>query len=186
MMNRLFISLVIPDFIKVQIFEIINTIDTTGLKVENYAKFHITLKFLGNVEKELIPNILSVLNNISSKICSFNIEILKFKLIERNFVPSLIILEVSRNSHLLNLHNAINEELINLGFEREKRRFNPHITILRIKPQHSLEKINKLLNLQNKILEFKADSISLVKSELTQTEALYTSLNTIELRGKDE
>ncbi|HEY6010686.1 MAG TPA: RNA 2',3'-cyclic phosphodiesterase, partial [Nitrospirota bacterium] len=79
---------------------------------------------------------------------------------------------------------AVAEDAMNgLGFEREKRAFTPHLTLGRIKYIHSRDRWMQALDSVKdaKLPAFEVKSVSLMKSELKPSGAVYTEMGKINL-----
>jgi len=73
---RTFIAIDIPEKIKDEIFEIEKELSKAageGIKWEEKEKFHITLKFLGDVNEEAINSIYQTLNESLSGFGKFSV-----------------------------------------------------------------------------------------------------------------
>jgi 2'-5' RNA ligase len=78
---------------------------------------------------------------------------------------------------------SVENAMTGLGFEREERKFSPHLTLARIKfpkPRDNWQqKIESIRDV--KLGVFEADRVSLMKSELKREGAVYTEVGRIEL-----
>jgi len=94
---------------------------------------HITLFFLGDTDEKLIPVISEKLKQISLEFTSFELEFEGIGIFKNIRDPRVIWAGTRENNVIRKLKSRIDEELIRLGFEGEKREFRPHLTIGRIK-----------------------------------------------------
>ena len=90
---------------------------------------HITLKFLGQVADERCSDIASALARAVSGIASFEIEIGGFGAFPSRTRPHIIWVRVHAPPALFELQERVEQEFVPLGFAREKRAFQPHLTI---------------------------------------------------------
>ena len=71
-----------------------------------------------------------------------------------------------------------------IGFEREERAFSPHLTLARIKylrPRYFWQKaIDSIKDIR--LAGFEVDHISLMKSELKPSGAVYTEIGRVDLK----
>jgi 2'-5' RNA ligase len=180
-MNRLFISLKIPDNILQQITSIRKKIYGSGIirKWESEDKQHLTLKFLGDTDKEdEIKNALQKLLNNKEKIyCKLK----TFGLFYRNEIPNILWVSIQQNDQLYKLHESIENSMQKLGFDKEKRSFKPHITILRNKISKDLEILEKFKNYNLGNIEFVGKEVQLMKSTLLPTGSEYKIIEKYEL-----
>lgn len=132
---RLFIAALLPREIQAGIDEYIKTIRPRceGVKWERREKLHITLKFLGNVEDSKANQISSALSSLVGNRSSLSMEIQRFGGFPVLSNPRVIFVGLSDNPPLTEIHESINNELEPLGFEKERRKFIPHVTIGRVK-----------------------------------------------------
>ena len=69
-----------------------------------------------------------------------------------------------------------------LGFDREKRKFNPHLTLGRVKsPQGIEDVVRRMEELRFPKQEFPASEIRLMQSDLQPSGAVYTVIHAISL-----
>ncbi len=94
---------------------------------------HITLFFLGDTEEKLIPVISERVKQLSLEFTSFELEFEGIGIFKNIRDPRVIWVGTRENIAIRKLKSRIDDELIRLGFEGEKREFRPHLTIGRIK-----------------------------------------------------
>ncbi len=72
----------------------------------------------------------------------------------------------------------LDEKLSKLGFERERRRYQPHLTICRVRSGKNKDQLaEELLRLSDYVFgEISVDRVSLKKSVLTPSGPIYTTL----------
>ena len=183
MNKRLFIAAEIPEEIIDNIIEIRDEIYGIDSKIrwENKEKLHITLKFLGDTELNLIDSIEKKIENILTEFSSIKTEIKKFGMFKRKGIPSILMIELFTDKRLFELHDKIDEELASLGFDEENRKFKPHVTLLRIKGKENLEKLYSFLDYDFERNNFAINRISLMESELKPTGSTYKTIKRFEL-----
>ena len=122
---------------------------------------HLTLKFLGEVDKDKYKNIKSVLYNLNTEINTIDLEVSTLGSFIRED-NELIWVGIENNRKLKKLQIALEEEFEKIGFKRENRKFKPHITIAKnvvwkdnfrlddlIKPVLSPMKVNRIILYQS-------------------------------------
>ncbi len=183
MTNRLFIALKFPEEIIDKIIQyrneaarINNNLDF--IKWEKRDKIHLTLKFIGDVEEELNDKIIAALSFIQNE-NPFELELIKFGFFYKDKKPKILWIGINANDHLNNLVNQIETELASLGIQKEKRKFKPHVTLLRIKNKVDENFINSFENFKLPSLKFYANEISLIKSELLPNASKYAEIKNL-------
>jgi len=183
---RSFIAIPLPESMKAHIRKIQDNIRSKGLKLRlvKPENIHLTLKFLGDIP---LPGIDAVSGAIAQTSENFKPVTLGAKGIGvfpgiKN--PRILWVGLKGETHsLIQFQQSLEENLIPLGFEKEKRSFKAHLTIARIKdrvsPKDLLQVIEKYGNIESET--FTAHEIILYQSFLKPTGAVYTKLKAISL-----
>lgn len=174
MTSRLFIAAKIPEDILKEIDLIRREIlsDRYVVKWEPVDKMHLTLKFLGDVSNDLIPEIENELDEIlrgQSKIMA-SYSCFGF------FLPRILFLMLNSENRLFDIARALEEKLENHGITREKRNFKAHITLLRIRQRLDDKLIRDFKEYTLPHREFHLGEISLIKSRLLPEGSVYTDI----------
>lgn len=182
MMNRLFITLDIPE----QTIEEILTLSKElygdyPVRWEGKDKLHITLKFLGDTKSELTEIILQQMNDTAKKFNKIDAEFNRFGMFFRNNSPKIFWIGLTHNPKVFDLQKEVEDRVSELGFKKEKRKFHPHLTLLRIKGRENIDSLIKIKNTKIDPIKFTAKQISLMKSELNPTGSVYSIIKSFEL-----
>ena len=181
MTSRLFIALDIPEDEINRVIELRNNIygKPNDLIWEHESKFHITVKFLGDVGENITDLLLSRLKEIDFKkiFASFN----KFAFFKRNGVLKILFVNLSKNDKIQYFNQIIEEECELLGFQKEKRNYKPHLSLLRLKGNEDINRLKIFNNHEIHNSDFIINSFSLIKSELYDTGSEYTILESFNL-----
>lgn len=174
MTSRLFIALDIPDEGLDQLIDLRNQVYGTPNIVnwESKNKLHITLKFLGDVGENVSELILRRFEGIEFPKISSSFS--KFAFFKKNDVLKILYADISENEQIQEFNKLIESECELLGFQKEYRKFKPHLTLLRIKEN---EDLNRLIAFNKKAIEnidFEINSFSIIKSELLPSGSEYT------------
>lgn len=109
------------------------------------ANMHVTIKFLGGIDRELGEGVLSSLKKAASEIDSFTVKVGRagaFPSVDR---PRILWVGLEDpDVKLTELYEMVESSLQELGFKREKRSFHPHITIGRVR--YGKEDIGSILD----------------------------------------
>jgi len=146
---------------------------------------HLTLRFLGDVDLSILPELTKVLEKISMNVDTFNLEVIGTGAFFRGKYPSIIFLNLKPNNILINLVDRISDAILKLGFIKEERNFKAHITLGRVKYLDDVDLFNDLLNIECKE-SFKVESIDLYESKLTPKGPKYSILKEFALRSLKE
>lgn len=165
----------------------LNEVRNTGseIKLVKPENIHITLKFLGNIDEGLVPEICRIITEASK-----NVEPFSLKLLDTGAFPNLNYIKVlwvglDDPGPLPAISRYLNEKLNKLGFQKEKRSFKPHVTLGRVKSRKNKEALKKLLN-NNQKRDFgtiDVDSIYLKKSVLSSEGPTYYTLFEAKLKN---
>lgn len=153
------------------------------LKVVEPHKLHVTLKFLGNVDEEMVPSIADVMRRASEGIESFTVTLRGSGAFPSLRAPRVLWVGVEDDEHLITLARRLEEGLANLGFPREKRRFSPHITVARVKGPAGREELARLMEAHREEVfgKQRVEDIRLKRSQLSPEGAVYTELASVSL-----
>lgn len=181
-MIRLFVALLVPGEIR---NEIIRIRDEAIDNPEDYNwvtedKLHITLKFIGEVEEGLVNKISEELDFVKNY-RSFKCVISKFGFFFRSREPKILWADFNTDDSIIKLVKELNYRLEKFNIEPERRKFKPHLTLLRIKKNPGEDFIHKFNNHSFPALNFKADIITLMQSTLNRTGAQYKEIKKYEL-----
>lgn len=171
MKKRLFIGISLPDHIK-QSLSIIN-LKQAGFKPVAYDNIHLTLKFIGDVDQAHAEEILSVLRTI--KATPFKLSIQGVGFFPPRGKPQVFWAGLAdADPTLFQLQTQIDESLQQLGIDRDKRGFHPHITLARCR-NFSVRSARKLADKHRELTspQFEVGSYILYRSILKPEGALY-------------
>ncbi|MGB9715335.1 MAG: RNA 2',3'-cyclic phosphodiesterase [Thermodesulfovibrionales bacterium] len=191
MFLRCFISIEIPEKIKQEIGELVEILrkkDADVRWVEN-KNIHLTLKFLGKTPEEILSRIHESLQKVAISYEPIYIRICKTGVFPNRKYPRVLWVGIEDSDTLKRLQRDIEDSITLLGFQREERTFQPHLTIARVRSQKRIEAlISELDNHREKDFGiFEVKSIRLMRSELKPTGAQYHCIFEIPLgRRKDD
>lgn len=184
MTSRLFIALHIPGEVIDRIISLRDEIYPSDniVKWEPKSKLHITLKFLGDTSQDLIEQICNHLEEIIKEFSKFALAFEKFGTFKKKGVPKIVWAGLTNNIELQNFVKKLNDLLYPLGFEKEERTFNPHLTLLRVRGRENLENISKFYNANFEQIKFTGSKISLFESILLKSGSVYNTIKSFELK----
>jgi 2'-5' RNA ligase len=94
---------------------------------------HITLKFFGETPEDRIPGINSVLNDIAGRHGPFSFSIANTGIFGSSYNPRVIWFGIEEAEALRSLAEDVLDEVVPLGWERDRQNFVPHLTLGRVK-----------------------------------------------------
>jgi 2'-5' RNA ligase len=166
-MPRLFIGIKIDSIDKIlaisnDLQKILSTSNINWVKPKN---FHVTLKFLGDVENCLINSLKELLTHISDRHFQFTLKYKSIGYYGSLSRPRVIWFGFEQNSILTSLIKDIEWSLKELGFNPERNKFSPHLTLGRVK--HLKEKDVFMQVMKEK--EELEDSLDVMKFQLIES-----------------
>jgi RNA 2',3'-cyclic 3'-phosphodiesterase len=182
---RTFICIEIPQSIKERIHtlqELLRQIDAQ-ISWTKPSNIHLTLKFLGGVEAARIERVKKALERAASGIGPLEVEVSGSGCFPSARSPRVLWVGFSNvHERLQQLYSNIEDELARGGFEREKRKFSPHLTIGRIRTPHNAARVAESLIATGFESEtFMATEVILMRSDLKPTGSIYTPQAVIQL-----
>jgi 2'-5' RNA ligase len=184
---RLFVAIEIPEEIKKLLAEVQEKIKDSGVDAgwTRPEGIHLTLKFLGEVPEPKVPEIMTALSHATKEATGFRLELVGAGAFPNPKNARVAWIGISGEiGKLTRIQVAVEEAMVALGFKREDRSFTPHLTLGRIKFIRSRDRWLKALDgiKDVKLSGFDVRSVSLMKSELKSSGAVYTELGRVELK----
>jgi 2'-5' RNA ligase len=182
-MIRLFIALKIPSELKDNLLNVCYELSESSelFRWEKREKIHLTLKFIGEVKEELLRSIVEEITFIE-EYYSFNFNVTKFGFFYRNGLPSILWTGLKTDESFHRLVEQLNERLSIFSIPVERRKFEPHLTVLRLKKNPGKKFILKFEEYLFDNWNFNSSEISLIKSERLSTGARYTDIKKYNLK----
>ncbi len=177
---RCFIAINLPDRVTRSIADLIAELRKTGVDVAwvQAEKIHLTLKFLGNTDDSMIPEIKERISKKLSHYNAFCIKIVGTGCFPSEKRPRVIWIGIERSAFLNSIQKAMDTVFEQLGFAAEDRPFSPHLTVGRVRSQKGitamLRRFAEFRTTDFGIVEVKG--IHIMKSELKPAGAEYTCI----------
>ncbi|MDR2017454.1 MAG: RNA 2',3'-cyclic phosphodiesterase [Syntrophobacterales bacterium] len=145
--------------------------------------FHITLKFLGEIEKDTAWRIKDMIPMIGTKYAPLPASIKSIDAFPSRRRAKVVVVKLRDGiEKIRSIFDDVEKGLLKLNIEPEEREYTPHITLGRVKrPQPLLEK--NTFPLEEK--RFVLDKLVLFQSILTKEGAQYTPQGDIKLGGQE-
>jgi len=187
---RSFIAIELPNELKSKLTQI-----QARLKAANQPRIkwvdpngtHLTLKFLGNIEPSMIDPITEAITDAAQKTPPFTLDVQQL-----GAFPNLRRVQVvwvglgGEINKMKQLHQLIEANLAHLGFSPEQRPFKPHLTLARVGNEASPDERQRFGELIASTKfetsqSIKAESINLMRSQLTREGAIYSQISSAKL-----
>jgi len=183
---RAFISIEIPQEIKEKISLIQEQLKSVETPVSwvRLDSIHLTLKFLGNIMEEQIPDIKKCIDTAVNGISPFNVNVKGGGVFPNLNYPRVIWLGLEdKTDSLFKIQKGIDNCLEKIGFEPEERGFKPHLTLGRVKSLKGKNQLIRTIHIYKDIEvgEIYVDKIKLMRSQLNPAGAIYTVLEEVRL-----
>lgn len=187
---RLFIALNLPKDEKKRIQGAVAPLREANLPVRwvDPDHYHVTLKFLGDVQPERADDIAGRLDEVASKTEPFTLEVGGFGAFPTIRRPRVIWLGVNASPALRCLKQDVEWALTDLGFERETQAFHPHLTLGRADAQggagvfRGLDEMAASLHYTG---SFDVSVVDLMRSKLSKSGPVYTVFGASRLGSPD-
>ena len=150
---------------------------------------HLTLKFLGDVAANRIEEVERALTQACAGLPAFSFSVGGLGCFPRPQRPRVLWAGVQEESGTLaGLQKAIEDGMEKLGFAPERRKFHAHLTLGRTQRRASSGDVRRLGRLVQEtdigeLAQMEARAVSLIKSDLRPTGAVYTQLAAVRLEG---
>jgi 2'-5' RNA ligase len=192
---RAFIAIELPGSIKSALSQLQDNLkrsEHTSVKWVDTGSIHLTLKFLGNIATETIPELTKVLSEAARGITPFHLELGEMGVFPNLRAPRVVWVGLRGETATLSvLQENIESALIPLGFPPENRAFSPHLTLGRVREKASPGERRSLGQAvaSSKVASrepFPVDSLSLMRSTLTREGAVYSRLYSVALHEVEQ
>jgi 2'-5' RNA ligase len=182
---RTFICIEMPEEIRRRIEELqrsLRSIDAQASWVRG-KNIHLTLKFLGDVERGRIERVIEGVAGAALEIDPFEIEVGGAGCFPSPRRPRVLWVGLVRIAdELRELHRRVENSLARSGFARDEKKFSPHLTIARLRSERNAAQLaEKLIETGFPSASFTAREVIVMRSELSSGGSIYTPLDIIKL-----
>jgi len=172
---RTFIAIEMPEEIKEILLDAQKQINTEKVKIRPAKAFHLTLKFLGEIDETKIDEIKQKLKEI--KFDSFETSLTNIGVFpDENYIRVVWAGLNDPENKITNLQKEIDSKMEILSFKKDTR-FHPHLTLARVNFVEDRERfIKNLKEIKIKKETFQITEFKLIKSTLTGKGPVYEDL----------
>ena len=150
---------------------------------------HLTLKFFGQISQEQVDEIGSALDEVSEIQDPFQVFVNGAGMFPNMRRPRVVWLGIGAELVALSaLHQRVEDALETIGFERESRAFQPHLTLGRVRSGRGVDTLARCVSesVGLSLGSFAVDHLTLFRSDLGPKGARYTALRTFPFGGGSE
>ena len=175
---RLFIAIEIPPEVKSQFATVLRELKAAPVDVrwEALEKLHVTLKFLGDTNPELLPQVIQQLDRVVESVHPFAVRYSGLGCFPNARDPKILWVGAEDVQHsMIPLVESIEKTMAALGLKREAKPFHAHVTIGRVKSQRNIQDLLRIM--ESTTLKSHTTNVShivLVKSELKPSGSEYS------------
>lgn len=184
---RTFVGVEVSAQVRTRAGQLMARLGTTGAKVKwvELHNLHLTLKFLGDVDARELPQVCSAVAKAVRTLPAFEIELVGAGAFPTAARPRTLWMGVGRGTEgLIEIHERLEQELAGLGFRREGRRYQPHLTIGRVRG----EQAEAVAAIVTELASFpggvsSVDEVVVFSSELARQGPTYQAMFQVPLEG---
>jgi len=149
---------------------------------------HLTLKFLGNIDRSMADKITVALDEAVRGIHPFRLALGGLGVFPNERRVQVVWVGLTGDvEHLSHLQQRVESSLATLGFAKETRPFTPHLTLARLRDRATPDERQRLGQLVVRTdtttgHSLEVDSIHLMRSQLTSEGAIYSCISSIALK----
>lgn len=183
---RVFIAVPLPADLKAKLVALQQEFRRLRLEATwvREAGFHITLKFLGEVDSSLIGTIISCMTAAAQHHHPFTLALAGMGVFPQASSPRVLWVGVQDVTGTLSqIQQKLDAQLSQIGFSSEARVFAPHLTLARLKRVSRRGEFLVALKAHREAVlgQLSVDRIELVESQLHPSGARYSLVNAVHL-----
>lgn len=181
-MIRLFVALPIPNAVGAALTNLQNGLP--GARWSAPENFHLTLRFLGEVDHDLGEDVAHGLGRIDAP--SFAAELFDLGWFGTKRRPSAVYAQARKCEGLLHLQRKVESVSVRCGLRPESRKYHPHVTLARLKTT-SIDGVERYVHERRLAgpLHFEVDRFVLYSSFLSHSGPIYTEEASYPLRLRE-
>ncbi len=188
---RAFVAIELPEHVRRALAELTEVLGATGISTLRLVRpegIHLTLKFLGNVPAGQVERIAAEVSRSAAPHSPFDLALAGVGVFPNRRAPRVLWAGVDGDLDALNgLQSDVEDSLETLGLPRDKREFNPHLTLARLGDGASREDRDRAAEVLFEAgfgpVTLRANSVSLIESVLRPQGAEYRRLAKALLSG---
>lgn len=148
------------------------------LKIVKPELLHLTLKFLGDTDDSLVEGIISRIAEASAAVSPFSIRLRGMGAFPSMSNIRVVWVGIEDGTPLKGIAGRLDDLLADLGFQRDKKGFVPHLTLARARTGRNIANVQEILrnHAATDFGEYPIDRILLKKSVLSPHGPTYSTV----------
>ena len=169
-MHRLFVAITLPEDLRDRLADLCHGLQGARWSVPD--NFHLTLRFIGEVDGAMLDEIAHALSEIEGQPFALAIDGLGH--FESRSKPKVLWAGLTASEPLRHLRDQVETALTRAGLERDTRRFSPHVTLGRLRGTLP-EELSQFIALNSPLRSepFDVTGITLFQSFLGSEQAIH-------------
>ena len=159
----------------------------SGVRWVDPAGIHLTLKYLGDIDPGLIDEVLQALEHLTTGSLPFLLQLDGLGVFPNQRRPRVLWAGVRGDLDALGaLQEKVEASMLGLNFPRERRTFNPHLTLGRVRDtisavaRHRIGEVVSRNSLESTD-SWPVNALHLMRSDLTPQGSVYSTLGSVAL-----
>ncbi len=170
---RLFVGVPLPAEVRESLGSLCSGVP--GARWVDTDNMHVTLRFIGEVDSIQAEDIDAALSDVREP--AFELALGGVGCFDSGRKVRMVWAGVARSDGLMHLRDKVESTIVRAGFEPERRKFKPHVTLARLRNTTSA-RVGPYLETHNTFAAgpFPVDRFELLRSYLSHTGARYQSI----------
>ncbi len=181
---RTFIAVELSDAAKAEAGRLISSVAKMGILGVRPVRphgIHLTLRFLGDVDCDAVSRAVSAIAAAAARSHPFDLSLGEVGAFPNTASARVLWVGVDGDTDSLGeLRENVEAELSDLGFRRDRRRFNPHITLARLRDRVSRADRRRIVEVASDVgharPHFRIEAVTLFQSTLHPEGSIHTPL----------
>ena len=181
---RAFIAVELSDAVKAEAGRLISFVAEMGIQGARAVRphgVHLTLRFLGDVDCDALPLVVSAIRAAAARSHPSDLSLGEVGAFPNMASARVLWVGVDGDTDSLGrLREDIEDELSRVGFRRDRGRFNPHITLARLRDRVSRSDRRRIIEGVSAVgharLSFAVEAVTLFQSTLHPEGSFHTPL----------
>ena len=183
---RTFLALPLDEEIVERLVDVQQSLASAGARVRwvDGENLHLTIKFLGDVTDEQLPEVCRVAEEVASQVEPFEFSVAQVTSVPPAGAMRMVWVGIDEQTGKLNrLHELLEASYAAMGFGKENRSFRPHLTLGRVKGGRNVKPLRAAVS-EIADTEFGIASVNemiVFSSQLTPDGPIYSPMTTVKL-----